>query len=1682
MRKISLLFLLLFTAASLAPAQQTLNNERGFSPEKVFQIGDLDQVNMLNGNVMVNIPLGPSYKVAGGLSYSLQLVYNSKVWDYQQTYNYPEYYREALPDRLSNAGMGWSISLGRLLEPDDPENDTDPVAWTYVGADGGVHVFYSTLHSGDSELDPADDNQYTRDGSYLRMRKLGSTLRTVEFPDGNVHSFEPYNGRWRLFQIRDRFYNAIGISYSADEKTWTITDSSDPVNPRTHRIIFSQSIYPYYDKVLERIELASFSGSLPPMTYSFGYGLVTYDKPCTQTLPIRRTVYVPALQTIFLPDGSTYGVTYQSTVDPINCEGPGAITSLTMPTLGKIEWTYRTYGLPGDGCSADADYYDRSHGVATRRFVDAAGNETGKWTYTPALSSPPADPAFHTCSNTQRPWYPAEEELRNTVTTPLNDQTVYYFSVFNRIFDSEHGFSGYDHGLPFTRFQTDATGTRFLSNQAYDCDAAGLNCVLKRSTYVRYERDQHALYCTAEDAFSYDCENINRRMASSRTVYHDDAGRYADTNHSNFDGLGHYRATATDGNFTTGNVKSTDKSYNPTRGRYEIDQATNTPVAGVHTFSMLVPTDPWVLETYSSEKVTEGTNVAYVESCFEAGTGFLQRRRNLAGNGTAQGVNDVLAVFGRDTKGNLTSEKYYGGGNQTLATGVDSCTMTLPTTTQYWIDHGYQYGVRNSSQFKDASGNATGTLAFKSLDQDIDRNTGLVSVSRDPAGIATNYEYDVMGRVITAKPQSTPGAAWTQYTYFKAVSSTSPARLEIRQCTPANQTTCTAASQKQYEYDSYGRMVKEKTLLADSTWNKRVTTFDAAGNKASVSQTQADSTPDASLKKTSYSGYDPFGRPGTETPPDGSGHNITYSYAGVRTRTKNTKIGTGTLDVNGNIPETTVAVTEIYDRQGRLWRLNEPSSSTGTNVTTEYSYDEGNRIGVVKTTAPEGTQFRYFDYDAIGQLVSETQPEKGNQQIKYLKYDPLGKPGRIQDTATGPIDLTLSYDRAGRITQVRETGGGARTLKQFTYADPATSCGYCLGKLRQGTRYNYVLAGTTPFTVAITETYTYGGPLGAVSQRDTSTRTNGAATGEDFTQTFAYNSLGQVNSLGYPQCTHTDCTSDGAASPRTVAINYTNGWLTKIPGFVDTAITYHANGMFNQIVHSNGVTDVQAIDTTNWMARPQSISTSGALANWSTGTYKYDGAGNITKIGTDWFRYDKVSRLIGSAVHDGLTGGGNEKQQSYTYDTYGNITQIATTAGGVTTTRATPVAWDTNRLTGGTYDGAGNLTGWNGASFSYDSFSKAWHMVNGTQDWLYLYTVDDERAWSFNIGANTSRWTIRDLGGAVLREYQNNASVWSVVNDYIYRSGQLVAAVTPGQQPLHFHVDHLGTPRLITNSLKQQVAYHVYYPYGEEATAFNQDTQRLKFTGHERDLASLTSAADDVDSMHARFYSPLTARFLSVDPVRGTPDLPQSWNLYAYVRGNPVTLTDPTGKEDTKRFFDDWDFSFNGIKNQIKKFFTGVNPPQRADENDPNVQALMDGDVGGNPNILPRNQVGIVQEGMNEGAAIMTAGVVVVGMAVASDALIGRLLGFLRPAGQWLGRIGSGNRIREVSGGLAEAERVFAQLSQGGRVIENTTYPGTLVELEGVGTVGLRPVSKSGPPTIDLMVRGVDIRKIKFLE
>jgi len=110
---------------------------------------------------------------------------------------------------------------------------------------------------------------------------------------------------------------------------------------------------------------------------------------------------------------------------------------------------------------------------------------------------------------------------------------------------------------------------------------------------------------------------------------------------------------------------------------------------------------------------------------------------------------------------------------------------------------------------------------------------------------------------------------------------------------------------------------------------------------------------------------------------------------------------------------------------------------------------------------------------------------------------------------------------------------------------------------------------------------------------------------------------------------------------------------------------------------------------------------------------------------------------------------------------------------------------------------------------------------------------------------------------------------------------------------LFYHSDHLGTVRLITDNSGAVVSRHDYEPFGVEiAPVVETANNTHRFTGHERDRAT------GYDYMHYRSYGSNIGRFMKPDNITGNPLNPQSWNLYSYVRGNPVNFNDPTGHQE----------------------------------------------------------------------------------------------------------------------------------------------------------------------------------------
>jgi len=131
--------------------------------------------------------------------------------------------------------------------------------------------------------------------------------------------------------------------------------------------------------------------------------------------------------------------------------------------------------------------------------------------------------------------------------------------------------------------------------------------------------------------------------------------------------------------------------------------------------------------------------------------------------------------------------------------------------------------------------------------------------------------------------------------------------------------------------------------------------------------------------------------------------------------------------------------------------------------------------------------------------------------------------------------------------------------------------------------------------------------------------------------------------------------------------------------------------------------------------------------------------------------------------------------------------------------------------------------------------------------------------------------------------------------DYVYFAGKRIARVNASNTVYYYFDNHLGSSRaIVQDGVTPTLCYDAdFYPYGIERTPYtNTCSQNYKFTGKERDSES------GLDNFGARYDSSQYGRFMTPDDIGPGqhPEDPQTWNMYSYVRNNPLNLTDPTGQ------------------------------------------------------------------------------------------------------------------------------------------------------------------------------------------
>jgi len=313
----------------------------------------------------------------------------------------------------------------------------------------------------------------------------------------------------------------------------------------------------------------------------------------------------------------------------------------------------------------------------------------------------------------------------------------------------------------------------------------------------------------------------------------------------------------------------------------------------------------------------------------------------------------------------------------------------------------------------------------------------------------------------------------------------------------------------------------------------------------------------------------------------------------------------------------------------------------------------------------------------------------------------------------------------------------------------------------------------------------------------------------------------------------------------------------------------------------------------------------------------------VSKAFTQSFQYDSLSRLYSAAEVQGST---TNWTQNYGYDNLGNRSMMypgSWVPFSNVTPQASPAAqgsgwalgktltsepFSNNRWTQANYDTNGNMTSntavTSAATTVYDAENRvqtvALPMNTLPMGYLRYYYGGGGRRVMKAVCTSTNPCT----AGA------GDAKVTMFVYD---AAGDLAAEysaappVVPGTT--YVFADHLGSTRMLLSSAGAAVRCYDYAPFGEELSGLSprsgvgcyQDVTypsatdgatRAKFTGKERDSET------GLDYFGARYYQGAAGRFSSPDgPFRDwDPADPQSWNLYGYVRNNPVRYTDPTGQ------------------------------------------------------------------------------------------------------------------------------------------------------------------------------------------
>ena len=754
-------------------------------------------------------------------------------------------------------------------------------------------------------------------------------------------------------------------------------------------------------------------------------------------------------------------------------------------------------------------------------------------------------------------------------------------------------------------------------------------------------------------------------------------------------------------------------------------------------------------------------------------------------------------------------------------------------------------------------------------------------------GLLTNYTYDVLGR---ESQRSDNTGAWVATTYNRYGIGGAQYAMTTRAANGAEAT--------QY-FDALGRVIAKTQIGFDGRVISSETEYDSSG------RVKRESAPHYSGDTVYWSTnkYDAFRLTGQQVPASNgqmAESSLTYEIDGAH----RTKIITTNALLQTRAEYRNVA--------GELEQVDDP---LGGSIV--------------------------YTYDAVGQLIkTATTASQGGAPLTintYLEYDPLGRKTKLCDNAKGTWyyqynafgDMAEQYKVMQDPNGITKLGDLAAALNNGSVQMQRTHMNYDLaGRLIARTDYreNNVAEGTSTW---VYDTAAHG--LGQLTQES----------GGGLTRTYAYDALGRPAST-----MHNDGDSSylltvsydniGRAYQQTDALGTDSGTLTTYNNYgypmsvIDLASNHEisrvqamdARGNVTQVVIGNGATSIWTYDQGSGLLLNQkavigTLTLQNLSYNWDVlgnQTSRWDrglisAANNTYKNLQQSFCYDSLNRL--AKTYDGTLNGAclniAPAQQDQEYDGFGNIVRkkgIGVYTYGYNAQRAY-LLQSTGDGVSYTYDGVGNLVSdSSNRTLHYTVFDKPDVITKLNNTISFAYGADRDYYKRVDSDGTSTTTTFR-VGGVEkvvkpdgsydFKRYIAGVAIW---NHHFSSTGVQTAL---DQQ--YSYKDALGSVVLITDALaniKQQTAFNAW---GERVSTSDWQTL-LPASGFMPVYQQFTTQGytgqdmlDAVGLIHygGRIYDARLGRFMQADPiVQDALDL-QAYNRYAYVRNNPLTLTDPSG-------------------------------------------------------------------------------------------------------------------------------------------------------------------------------------------